>query len=232
MLKVTVIEIEKQLGIKSKDDVLEFGIANYNAECRKIVMRYAKEWETAVTRLGRWIYFENDYKTLDPSFMESIWWVLKTLYEKGLVYRGFKVMPFSTGCRTPLSNFEAGLNYKDVDDPAVSVSFPIIDPASSDSDLPPASFVAWTTTPWTQPSNLALCVNPQLNYVYVKDDKTQNFYVLAESRLVQLYKNPKKKKGFEILKKVKGSELTGMRYKPLFPYFVNQVGVFFLESTL
>ena len=167
-------------------------------------MRYAKEWATVVTRLGGWIDFENDYKTLDPSFMESIWWVLKTLYEKGVVYRGFKFMPFPTGCRTLLSNFEAGLNYKDVDDRSVTVSFPIIDPASSDSDLPPASFIAWTTTPWTLPSNLALCVNPKLNYVYVEDDKTQNVYVLAESRLVELTKNPKKKKGFEILEKFKG----------------------------
>lgn len=211
-------EIEKQLGIKSKEDVLKFGIANYNAECRKIVMRYAKEWEYVVTRLGRWIDFENDYKTLDPSFMESIWWVFKTLYDKGLVYRGFKVMPYSTGCTTPLSNFEAGLNYKDVDDPAVTVSFPIIE-----SD-PPASFVAWTTTPWTLPSNLALCVNSQLVYVYVADKKSGKTYVLAESRLVQLYKNPKKKQGFEVLKKVKGAELVGMRYEPLFPYFVEQYG--------
>ena len=141
--------------------------------------------------------------------MESIWLVFKTMHEK---------VPFSTGCRTPLSNFEAGLNYKDVDDHAVTVSFPVIDPASSDSDLPPASFIAWTTTPWTLPSNLELCVNPQLNYVYVIDDKTQNVYVLAESRLVQLYENPKKKKGFEILKKFKGSELTGMRYEPCLLY--------------
>lgn len=211
-------EIEKQLGLKSKDDVLKFGIANYNAECRKIVMRYAKEWEYVVTRLGRWIDFTDDYKTLDPSFMESIWWVFKTLHDRGLVYRGFKVMPYSTGCTTPLSNFEAGLNYKDVNDPAVTVSFPIIDADSS------ASFIAWTTTPWTLPSNLALCVNSQLDYIYVADEKTGNVYVLAESRLVQLYKNPKKKKGFEILKKVKGKELVGLSYEPLFPYFVDQYG--------
>lgn len=211
-------EIEKQLGIKSKEDVLKFGIANYNAECRKIVMRYAKEWENVVTRLGRWIDFENDYKTLDPTFMETIWWVFKTLFDKGLVYRGFKVMPYSTGCTTPLSNFEAGLNYKDVNDPSVTVSFPII------NSEPAASFIAWTTTPWTLPSNLALCVNPELDYVYVEDDNTNDVYVLAESRLVQLYKNPKKKKGFQILKKVKGKELVGLIYEPLFPYFMEQFG--------
>lgn len=211
-------EIEKQLGIKSREDVLKFGIANYNRECRKIVMRYAKEWESIVTRLGRWIDFENDYKTLDTSFMESNWWVFKTLYEKGLVYRGFRVMPYSTGCTTPLSNFEAGLNYKDVDDPAVTVSFPIVGVDE------PAHMLAWTTTPWTLPSNLALCVHPQLGYVYVADEKSGNTYVIAESRLVQLYKNPKKKKGFEILRKVKGEELVGLRYEPLFQYFVPEFG--------
>lgn len=206
-------EIEKQLGIKSSEDVMKFGIDNYNAECRKIVMRFSKEWETVVTRLGRWIDFENDYKTLDTDFMETIWWVFKTLHEKGLVYRGFRVMPYSTACTTPLSNFEAGLNYKDVNDPSVTVCFPIIDAEE------PASFVAWTTTPWTLPSNLALCVHPNLDYVYVADDKSGETYVLAESRLVQLYKNPKKKKGFQILRKVKGSELVGLKYEPLFNYF-------------
>lgn len=211
-------EIEKKLGIKSKDDVLALGIDKYNAECRKIVMRYAKEWEQVVTRMGRWIDFENDYKTLDTTYMESIWWVFKQLYEKDLVYKGFKVMPYSTGCTTPLSNFEAGLNYKDVDDPAITVSFPIID-----SEIP-ASFLAWTTTPWTLPSNVALCVNPDLDYVYVADEKSSNTFVLCETRLVHLYKNPKKQKGFEILKKVKGSELVGLRYKPLFDYFVKQMG--------
>lgn len=211
-------EIEKQLGIKTKEDVLEFGIANYNAECRKIVMRYANEWQYVVSRLGRWIDFEDDYKTLDLPYMESIWWVFKTLYEKGLIYRGFAVMPYSTGCTTPLSNFEAGLDYRDVDDPSVTVSFPIIE-----SD-PPASFIAWTTTPWTLPSNLALCVHPNLDYVYVNDEKSGEVYVMAEARLVQLYKNPKKKRGFQILKKVKGTELAGLRYEPLFPYFVEQLG--------
>lgn len=114
-------EIDKKLGIKGRDDVLKMGIAQYNDECRAIVMRYSGEWARTVRRLGRWIDFENDYKTLDTSYMESVWWVFKQLHEKGLVYRGFKVMPFSTACSTPLSNFEAGLNYKDVQDPAVTV---------------------------------------------------------------------------------------------------------------
>uniref|UniRef100_A0A672UDN8 isoleucine--tRNA ligase n=1 Tax=Strigops habroptila TaxID=2489341 RepID=A0A672UDN8_STRHB len=154
-------EIDKTLGIKGPEDVAKMGIEEYNNQCRGIVMRYSKEWEFSVTRLGRWIDFENDYKTLYPEFMESVWWVFKQLYDKGLVYRGVKVMPFSTACNTPLSNFESHQNYKDVQDPAVTVSFPL----DEDTNV---SLVAWTTTPWTLPSNLALCVNPELQYVKLR----------------------------------------------------------------
>lgn len=111
-------EIDKKLGIKSKDDVMAMGIPAYNAECRSIVMRYAGEWKRTIERMGRWIDFENDYKTLNPTFMESIWWVFGEMFDKGLVYRGLRVMPYSTGCTTPLSNFEAGSDYRDVSDPA------------------------------------------------------------------------------------------------------------------
>lgn len=111
-------EVDKMLGIKGPQDVFKMGIAEYNKTCRSIVMRYSAEWRHTVERMGRWIDFDNDYKTLYPSFMESVWWVFSELHKKGLVYRGVKVMPFSTGCSTPLSNFEAGQNYKDVQDPA------------------------------------------------------------------------------------------------------------------
>jgi isoleucyl-tRNA synthetase len=216
-------EIEKKLGIKTKEEVLALGIDKYNAECRKIVMRFSAEWETFVTRIGRWIDFRNDYKTLDTSFMESCWWVFKQLHDKGLVYRGFKVMPYSTGCTTPLSNFEAKLSYKDVDDPAVTVRFPIVCESDEDPNKG-ASFLAWTTTPWTLPSNLGLCVHPDLDYVFVADEAAGETYVLAETRLVQLYKAPKKQAGFTILRKVKGAALVGVKYEPLFPYFVDEYG--------
>ena len=114
-----------------------------------------------MTRLGRWIDFKNDYKTLYPSFMESVWWVFRQLWDKGLIYKGFRVMPYSTGCCTPLANFEATQNYKDVQDPAVVVNFPL-------AEEPGVAFVAWTTTPWTLPSNMALCVHPEHVYVRVK----------------------------------------------------------------
>ncbi|XP_027755327.1 isoleucine--tRNA ligase, cytoplasmic isoform X2 [Empidonax traillii] len=203
-------EIDKTLGIKGPEDVAKMGIESYNNHCRGIVMRYAKEWEHSVTRLGRWIDFENDYKTLYPQFMESVWWVFKQLYDKGLVYRGVKVMPFSTACNTPLSNFESHQNYKDVQDPSVTVSFPLEEDAS-------VSLVAWTTTPWTLPSNLALCVNPELQYVKVRDNTTGKIYVLMESRLIALYKSDNE---YEILDRFPGIALKGKKYKPLFEYFI------------
>uniref|UniRef100_A0A8C2TLZ3 Isoleucine--tRNA ligase, cytoplasmic n=1 Tax=Coturnix japonica TaxID=93934 RepID=A0A8C2TLZ3_COTJA len=188
-------EIDKTLGIKGPEDVAKMGIAEYNNQCRGIVMRYSKEWEFNVTRLGRWIDFENDYKTLYPEFMESVWWVFKQLYDKGLVYRGVKVMPFSTACNTPLSNFESHQNYKDVQDPSVIVSFPLVEDAS-------VSLVAWTTTPWTLPSNLALCVNPELQYHLHLHGK-----LLVSELLTSCLQFP-------------GIVLKGKKYKPLFEYFI------------
>jgi isoleucyl-tRNA synthetase len=111
-------EIDKRLGITGREDVMRMGIDKYNAECRSIVMRYSGEWRSTVERMGRWIDFDNDYKTLNPSFMESVWWAFSQMFKKGLVYRGLRVMPYSTGCLTPLSNFEAGQDYRDVNDPA------------------------------------------------------------------------------------------------------------------
>ncbi|XP_065830323.1 isoleucine--tRNA ligase, cytoplasmic-like [Oscarella lobularis] len=202
-------EIDKTLGITGPDDVKKMGIEKYNSECRKIVMRYSKEWEFIVSRLGRWIDFENDYKTLYPWFMETVWWVFKQLFDKGLVYRGFKVMPYSTACSTPLSNFESNQNYKDVTDPAVIVSFPL-------DESPDVSIIAWTTTPWTLPSNLAVCVHPTLTYVKVKDKSTGRIYIMMEKRLEALFKHEDE---YEVLKRFQGKELEGKSYEPLFPYF-------------
>lgn len=231
-------EIDRKLGVKKRDDVLKMGIGVYNEECRSIVTRYVEEWEKVITRTGRWIDFKNDYKTMDLSFMESVWWVFSQLYGKGLVYRGFKVMPYSTGCKTPLSNFEAGQNYKDVPDPEIMVAFPIV------GDPDNAAFVAWTTTPWTLPSNLALCVNENFVYVKVRNKYSRKVYVVAESRLSALptdkpklnaangpagdtkKSNTKSKGGktgeadsYELLEKVSGASLVGKKYEPLFDYF-------------
>ncbi|RUS23669.1 hypothetical protein BC938DRAFT_474791, partial [Jimgerdemannia flammicorona] len=209
-------EVDKALGIKGKDDVLAMGIDKYNAECRAIVMRYSREWRTTVERMARWIDFDNDYKTFDISFMETVWWVFKQLFEKDQVYRGFMVMPFSTACHTPLSNFEATQNYKDVNDPSIVISFPLV------SD-PNTLLLAWTTTPWTLPSNLALIVHPEFEYVKIKDHTTGHIYVLMEKRLEIIYKDPKKAK-YDLLARYKGKEMKGWEYTPMFDYFVPQFG--------
>ena len=212
-------EIDQTLNIKSPEDVRKMGIDNYNNECRKIVMRYSHEWEKIVGRLGRWIDFKNDYKTLYPWFMESVWYVFKQMFDKNLVYRGFKVMPYSTKCCTPLSNFEAGQNYKDVQDPAVIIIFPALDEEGKELGY---SFLAWTTTPWTLPSNLALCMHPDLEYVKIKVKGHQDqVFVVMEALLSQLFKSPEE---YEILDKAKGSTYKGQSYKPLFNYFVDKVG--------
>lgn len=209
--------VDKILGIKSSADVDKMGIAAYNKECRGIVLKYCKEWETIVTRMGRWIDFEHGYRTYEPWYMESEWYVFQQLYKKGLIYKGFRVMPYSTACTTPLSNFEAGLNYKDVPDPAIVITFPMV-------ENPEVSFLAWTTTPWTLPSNLALCTHPDFDYVLIKDIKTEKKYILAECRLSQLYPkmlkpNYKNKDDYELIEKMKGKDLKGKKYIPLFTYF-------------
>ena len=205
-------EIDKIHKITSSVEREEMGVRRYNELCREIVMRYSKEWEKTVNRFGRWIDFENDYKTMDRNFMESVWWTFKQVYDKGLVYRGTKIMPFSTACNTVLSNFEAGSNYKDVSDPAIIVTFPIIDDAQG------AKFIAWTTTPWTLPSNLALAVNPAFDYVRWQDKATEQIYVCMKDRLDYVLKQGKVK-GHTILEEFKGEALVGKRYQSLFPFF-------------
>ncbi|TIA80288.1 hypothetical protein E3P96_02654 [Wallemia ichthyophaga] len=207
-------EIDKKLGISGREDVLNMGIDKYNEECRAIVMRYSAEWRNTVERMGRWIDFDHDYKTLNTSFMESVWWAFGELFNKDLVYRGLRVMPYSTACTTPLSNFEAGQAYKDVSDPAVVVSFPLVNDPST-------SFLAWTTTPWTLPSNLALCVNPSHTYLKIHDEEKNRDFIIHEKLLTTLYKDPKKAK-FQKVAQYKGSDMKGWKYEPLFNYFYDE----------
>ena len=204
-------EIDKKFGASGREVVEKLGLAGYNAECRAIVMRFADEWRRLISRLGRWIDFDDDYKTMNVTFMESCWWAFKQLWDKDMVYKGYRVMPFSTALNTTVSNFEAAQNYKDVQDPAVVVSFPLVED-------PDVNLLAWTTTPWTLPSNVALATHPDLEYVKIKDGQTGKVYVLMEALLRTLYKDPKKAK-FEVLERFKGSHMLGWKYQPLFPYF-------------
>ena len=209
-------EIDKQFNIAGKKDVLEMGIESYNDKCRSIVQRYTGEWEHTVERFGRWVDFKGGYKTMDRSFMESVWWVFKQLYEKDLVYRSFRVMPYSTACQTPLSNFEKSQAYKTVIDPSIIINFEL----EGDS----ARLLAWTTTPWTLPSNLALAVNTTLTYIrFHKKDETQE-YICGKDRLewvVKSFKWGDVKTGVVIVSEFTGQELLGKKYKPLFNYFVS-----------
>ena len=213
--------IEKELGLNSKTDIEKYGIGNFNEACRASVLRYTKEWQQTITRLGRWVDFDNDYKTMNPEYMESIWWVFKSLWDKGLVYQGHYILPFCPRCSTVLSNHElAQGGYKDVHDPAITIRFKVKEaaPALNDDSVANGNtyLLAWTTTPWTLPSNLGLTAGPDIDYVKVKDG--DDYYILAESRLAAYYKNPEE---CEIIWKKKGTELLGTRYEPLFPYFAS-----------
>ena len=203
-------EIDKQLGLSAQDAVEKLGVKGYNDACRGIVQRYTQEWRSTITRLGRWVDFDHDYKTMDPWFMESVWWVVKQLFDKGLVYQGQKIVPVSTALGTGLSNFEANLNYKEVQDPAITVLLKLCD---EDAHL-----AIWTTTPWTVPSNLAVCVNPDLSYVKVRDSERNVTFYLAEGRVAAYGE----RHALEVLEVVPGSALAGRRYEPAFTYFEDQ----------
>lgn len=201
-------EIEKQHNIRGSADIERIGIAQFNADCRASVFKYKHEWEGVVERLGRWVDFKNAYATLDNNYMESIWWGFKQIWDKDMVYLGYKPMHISTGLETPLSNFEASLNYKDVTDYSVTVKFELVNE--------PGTFIlAWTTTPWTLPGNQALAIGKKIQYIKVEADGQK--YILAEDRLEAVFKD----KPYTKLGHVTAKELLGQKYRPLFDYFAN-----------
>ncbi len=205
---------QEALGVSGAHEIREFGIDKFNEQCRSMVLKYVGEWRKTVTRMGRWVDFDNDYKTMDPEFMESIWWVFKQLWDQERVYKSYRIMPYSWKLSTPLSNFEAGNNYKDVQDPAITVRVKVLsgaDPAWGDLNL-----LIWTTTPWTLPENLAICVGPQIEYVVVRDCSDNQTFVMADARLSAYYK---KSEEYEVLARLKGEAFAGWTYEPLFPYF-------------
>jgi isoleucyl-tRNA synthetase len=203
-------EMEKDLELAGKKEIEDYGIDKFNESCRGIVLRYTGEWEQVVKRMGRWVDFSNGYRTMDLDYMESIWWVFKQLWDQGLIYEGYKILPYCSRCATPLSNFEANQGYQDVNDPAITVSFKSLE----DDNV---YFLAWTTTPWTLPSNMALAIGSEIDYVKVRDG--EKIYILAESRLGAYYKQDEMP---EILEKFKGDKLAGKEYEPLFPYFAEK----------
>ncbi|MEV8508091.1 isoleucine--tRNA ligase [Actinoplanes sp. NPDC051475] len=206
------VEAEKQLGISTKAQILELGVDKFNDACRTSVLTYTKDWERYVTRQARWVDFGNDYKTLDPSYMESVMWAFKTLHDKGLVYEGFRVLAYCFRCETPLSNTETRMDdvYRDRTDPALTVTF----------KLETGERIAvWTTTPWTLPSNLALAVGPDIEYAVLEKDGEK--LILGAGRVTAY---TKELEGFDQVGTVLGRELAGRRYEPMFDFLVEQAG--------
>ena len=200
-------EIEKELGIKTADEVLKYGIGNYNEACRGIVERCAVDWEEKADKLARWIDFKDGYKTMDLTFMNSTWWVFKQLFNKGRVYEGQRIMPYSTTCGTSLSNFETQQNYQEVQDDSLFIKLPLINKFQDVS----ASLMVWTTTPWTLPANYAVCVNSDIEYSLVIFKS--NYLILASGLIEKVFKEP-----VVVHSAFKGSELVGLEYVPPFTF--------------
>ncbi|HEX3132969.1 MAG TPA: isoleucine--tRNA ligase [Planctomycetota bacterium] len=222
---------QKALNLNGTPEIRALGVDTFNEQCRSMVQTYVAEWRKTVTRMGRWVDFDNDYKTMDRDFMESVWWVFKRLWDQGRVYKAHRIMPYSWKLTTPLSNFEAGNNYKDVQDPAITVRFKLraegrkVDSPEVEAAITAgkAFVLAWTTTPWTLPSNLALCVGPEVAYQWIEDAQTTDVYLIAKDRVAAYYKKPEQ---FRVLAEVVGKTLVGLTYEPLFPYLAGRSGSF------
>jgi isoleucyl-tRNA synthetase len=212
-------EMEKEFKVSGKQQIEKLGIHLFNEACRSIVLRYTGQWEKIVNRMGRWVDFVNQYRTMDPPYMESIWWVFKRIWEKRLIYRGFRVQPYCPRCATPLSNFEMNEGYKEVSGPSITVTFPVAGDEKT-------KFLVWTTTPWTLPSNVALAVGPDIRYVKIQDG--DDVYIIAKDRLGAYYKN---ESCYTVLEELPGSALAGVRYVPLFDYFTGRSDAFFEVTT-
>jgi isoleucyl-tRNA synthetase len=218
-------QVEKEHKIGGKPGIEKMGVGKFNELCRSVVLRCADDWHDTVDRMGRFVNFKDDYKTMDPEFMESVWWVFGELWKKGLIYEGEKVVSYSPKLGSPLSNFEANLNYKDIDDPAVTVKFEL-------AEEPQTYFLAWTTTPWTLLSNLALAVNPKLEYVKVKNDESGEQYWLGADVLEKhgITSEGEYAEFWSEVERKKGNDLVGMKYSPLFPFFETHENAFHVLS--
>lgn len=213
--------VEKELGLEHKKDIEKFGIEKFNETARTSVLRYDADWKKMIPRIGRWVDMEHSYKTMDATYSESIWWAFKTLYNKKLIYKGFKPMHICPRCETTLAASEVTLNYKDITDISVIAKFELV-------DEPGTYVLAWTTTPWTLPGNVALAVNPDAQYVVIDMDEQardlRGKYIVAEKQIILLEENVEKKnpnKPLEINEIISGKDLVGKSYKLLFDYYAN-----------
>ncbi|WP_340105111.1 isoleucine--tRNA ligase [Rhodohalobacter sp. 8-1] len=206
------IEVEKELGLEGRSQVEDYGMAEYNAKCRESVLKYKHLWDDLTNRMGYWVDLENPYVTFENDYIESVWWAFKQLYEKNLVYKGYKIQWYSPGSGTVLSSHEVSLGYKETQDPSIYVKFPL----EADENV---YFLAWTTTPWTIISNMALAVNPDLEYVKIKveGEEGEEFLILAKDCLDDAIDQD-----YDIVESYKGSDLKGWVYKPVFDYALKE----------
>jgi len=214
-------EIEKELGLNGKKDIEKMGVEEFNKKCRESVFRYTKEWEILLKRIGRWVDFSQSYATLDNNYMESIWWVFSQIWKKEMVYSGYKSMHICPRCETPLSNFEVSQGYKDVTDVSVMAKFKLVDED--------AYVLAWTTTPWSLPGNVALCFGPKIEYVKVGvkyEDGKEEVYIVAKDRVEALFKDM----NYNVLEKVDPKKMEGRQYVPLFDFYKDEVAEHVVEK--
>ncbi|MDI6804085.1 MAG: isoleucine--tRNA ligase [Bacteroidota bacterium] len=197
------IEVEKMLGFKHKDEIVKYGVEAFNAECRKSVWKYKSDWELMTDRMGYWVNMNDPYVTFENDYIESIWWALKEIYNKGLIYKGFKIQPYCPRCETPLSSHEVSLGYEDVKDPSVYVKMKVQGEENT-------YFLVWTTTPWTLISNVALAVHPEIEYVKVENKGEK--LILAKSRVSVLDDE------FIVIDSYKGTDLVGREYERIFDF--------------
>ncbi|NMC51761.1 isoleucine--tRNA ligase [Candidatus Kuenenbacteria bacterium] len=200
--------VEAEMGIKRKKEIEEIGVDKFNESCRSKVLVYADEWRKVIERLGRWVDMDNDYKTMDKDYMESIWWVFKELWDKGYIYESYKSMHICPRCETTLSQSEITEGYKDIEDVSVVAKFELVNE--------PGTFVlAWTTTPWTLPGNVALAIGEHVDYIRVESEGAK--YILAKNNLEKIFSG----REYKVLNEVKAEELVGLKYQPLFNYYQN-----------
>jgi isoleucyl-tRNA synthetase len=200
------IQIEKKLGLKNKKDIENYGISKFNKECKNSVWEYKKVWEKLTERVGYWLDLKNPYITYDPEYIESLWYILKKIWQKKLLYQDFKVVPYCPRCQTPLSSHEVAQGYQRIKEPAIYVKFKILNPEFKDTSL-----LIWTTTPWTLPGNVAVAVHPEIVYAQIKVEK--EFLILAKERIGQL------NLAGEVVKEMKGKDLVGLKYQPPFDFY-------------
>ena len=206
------IAVQKKLGIANKKEIEEYGIAEFNQQCRESVFEYLEDWNALTERIGFWLDLDDAYRTLDATYIESVWWALKTIFDKGLLYEGHKVVPYCPGCGTALSSHEVALGYQTVSDPSVYVRFPVVEdggPLQRGDEL-----LVWTTTPWTLVSNAAVAVDPELTYVRAKTGPLEAPVVLAEALVERVLGS----EGVKVLERFPGAAIDGVRYEPPFPY--------------